>query len=60
MIFMGMFMLFVLPLFLVVSARMAFADNRGGGAKFVGVILYLFALLSILGSVLVLVELLTT
>lgn len=53
---MGMMMLVVLPLFLVVSASTV-QKGHGGGAKFVSIILYFFALLSILGSILILVEL---
>jgi hypothetical protein len=55
MMFLGMFMLVVLPLFLVVSAQTVEKGN-GGGAKFVGIVLYFFALLSILSSVLIIVE----
>lgn len=58
--FIGMFMLVVLPLFLFVCARTALAGDTSGGAKFVRAMLYLLALFSVLGSVLIFVELLTT
>lgn len=56
MMFMGMFMLFVLPLFLVVCGRML-SGSKSGGTKFFGILMYLFALLSILGSIMILIEL---
>ncbi len=57
MLFMGMLMLVVLPLFLYVSGKTIGQNSSSGGAHFIRAILYFFALLSVLGSVIIIAEL---
>lgn len=57
MLFMGMLMLVVLPLFLYVSGKTVSQNSNSGGAHFLSALLYMFALLSVLGSIIILVEL---
>lgn len=60
MMFMGMFMLLVLPLFLLVCARMLGQSSHKdrGAVKFLQLLFYSLATLSLLGSFMILVELL--
>jgi hypothetical protein len=58
-VFMGMFMLVVLPLALFTAARIIGRSDFGkkGAGKFVELMFYIFTMFSILGSILILVEL---
>jgi len=60
MLFMGMFMLVVLPLFLLVCARIVKQSSFGerGSGVFLEIIFYTLALLSLLGSLVIIIELL--
>lgn len=60
MLFMGMFMLFVLPLFLLVCARMVKQSSFGerGAGVFLEIIFYTLTILSVLGSIIIIIELL--